>query len=828
MLGTPSFRQKMILGSIAAVFIPLFIAGLFAYINLSGALEKLSEEKLLQIAKDISALIDATLKQETKVASMLSRDPDIIEAVTQRDFERANRLLREVYTRTTISDYETFFILDKDGILSAEAKGRKGLTKVSGADRFYFREAKAGRIGIEGPITSRYSGTRMLMVSSPLYDGKEFVGAAVAGLKIEFMVNKIASIRLGETGYAFITDRDSLIIFHPLKEYLLKLRVSESQGADELGRLILGRMPGIARYTVNSGSLENTRKVAGVAPVELTGWKVVFTQNRDEIMAPARSILYSLMVSAVVFVVIVVATLIYLSGQISNPVEKVMEVMKQLMLHSNEAVVMIGRDRKISLANNAYEKITGRKGHELTGTPPVLLNTNGIPEETIWRTLEAGQSWTGNIILDRAEYEHATMAVMILPLTEKSSIHGYLEIGRDISNELAVEARLRQSQKMEAMGVMAGGIAHDFNNILAGIFGYAELTLAMPEIPGKLKTYTREILSAAERARELVRQILTFSRQTELELRPVIPKYIIKEALKLIQASTPAAIEFRISLKSDSLVLAEPTQIHQVIINLCNNAVYAMRERNGILEISLEDIFVDEEFIRLHPGLTPGMHMRLSVSDTGDGMKPAVQERIFEPFFTTKPQGEGTGLGLSVVHGIVKKMQGSITVYSEVGKGTTFHVILPVTRMEEIVAAGPDDAIVGGSERVMLVDDEEPIRKVISQLLTNLGYRVSVFGEGQAALAAMRKDPTSVDVVITDYSMPHMTGLELAREVKNIRRDIPVILSSGFLNETRMELSAQTGISEVLRKPVSSHEIARAVRKVLDANRSNAIRETKT
>ena len=350
----------------------------------------------------------------------------------------------------------------------------------------------------------------------------------------------------------------------------------------------------------------------------------------------------------------------------------------------------------------------------------------------------------------------------------------------------------------------------------------------MPEIPGKLKTYTREILSAAERARELVRQILTFSRQTELELRPVIPKYIIKEALKLIQASTPAAIEFRISLKSDSLVLAEPTQIHQVIINLCNNAVYAMRERNGILEISLEDIFVDEEFIRLHPGLTPGMHMRLSVSDTGDGMKPAVQERIFEPFFTTKPQGEGTGLGLSVVHGIVKKMQGSITVYSEVGKGTTFHVILPVTRMEEIVAAGPDDAIVGGSERVMLVDDEEPIRKVISQLLTNLGYRVSVFGEGQAALAAMRKDPTSVDVVITDYSMPHMTGLELAREVKNIRRDIPVILSSGFLNETRMELSAQTGISEVLRKPVSSHEIARAVRKVLDANRSNAIRETKT
>jgi PAS domain S-box-containing protein len=813
----------MILGSIAAVFIPLLVAGLIAYINLSASLEKLSEEKLLQIAKDISALIDATLKQETKIASMLSRDPEIIEAVTARDFERANRLLKEVYTRTTGSDYETFFVLDRNGVLSAEAKGRKGLTKVSGADRFYFREAKTGRIGIEGPVTSRYSGTQMLMVSSPLYNGNEFVGAAVAGLKIGFMVDKIASIRLGETGYAFITNRDSLVIFHPRKEYELRTRVSQTQGADELGRLIMGTRPGIARYTVTGSSLERTRKVAGVAPVEMTGWKVVFAQNRDEIMAPARTILYSLMFSAVAFVIIVLATLIYLSGQMSNPVEKIMEMLEQLMIHSNEAIVMIGLDRKISLTNSAYEKITGRAADDLLGTRPALSNTNGIPEETIWQTLETGQSWTGNIILDHTGHGHSTMAVMILPLVEKNSIHGYLEIGSDISNELAVEARLRQSQKMEAMGVMAGGIAHDFNNILAAIFGYAELVLTVPEFPEKVKSFTREILSGAERARELVRQILTFSRQTGSELRPVIPKYIIKEALKLIQASTPASIEFQVSLNSDAIVLAEPTHIHQVIINLCTNAVYAMQDRNGILEINLDDVDVDEEFMQQHPGLSTGRHMRLSVSDTGSGMEPAVLERIFEPFFTTKPQGEGTGLGLSVVHGIVKNMHGIITVYSEPGLGTTFHVILPVTGMEEITAATQEDKVIGGTERVMVVDDEEPIRKVIFQILTNFGYRVNVFGDGQEALAAMRNAPEAYDVVITDYSMPRMTGLELAREIKNIRRNMPIILSSGFLNETKMELSLQAGISEVLRKPVISHELAKAIRNVLDKKGNNAV-----
>jgi CheY-like chemotaxis protein len=252
------------------------------------------------------------------------------------------------------------------------------------------------------------------------------------------------------------------------------------------------------------------------------------------------------------------------------------------------------------------------------------------------------------------------------------------------------------------------------------------------------------------------------------------------------------------------------------MINLCNNAVYAMQDRNGILEISLEDVYVDAEFVRLHPEISTGWHMRLSVSDTGPGMEPAVLERIFDPFFTTKPHGEGTGLGLAVVHGIVKNMSGSITAYSEIGKGTTFHVFLPLTERGKIAADKREETITGGAERVMLVDDEEPIRKVISQLLTNFGYRVRVFSAGQEALAAMRRDPAAYDVIITDYSMPHMTGLELARQMKTIRTDIPIILCSGFLSETKTELSLQAGICEVLKKPVISHELARVIRQVLD------------
>jgi PAS domain S-box-containing protein len=306
----------------------------------------------------------------------------------------------------------------------------------------------------------------------------------------------------------------------------------------------MGTQPGIAHYTVTIGSLENTRKVAGVAPVELTGWKAVFTQNRDEIMEPAQAILYSLMASAGLFVVIVVVTLIYLSGRISDPAEKIMEVLKQLMRHSNEAIVMINRQRRITLVNSAYEKLTGRTVDELLGTKPVLSNTNGIPEETIWGTLESGQSWTGNIMLDRTQFEQATMAVMIMPLIEKSAIRGYLEIGRDISNELAVEARLRQSQKMEAIGVMAGGIAHDFNNILGGIFGYAALMQTPPVctgVPEKVRIIHPRDLEGRREGAGTRSADTHFQRQTELELRPVIPQHIIKEALKLIQASTPAS-----------------------------------------------------------------------------------------------------------------------------------------------------------------------------------------------------------------------------------------------------------------------------------------------
>lgn len=493
---------------------------------------------------------------------------------------------------------------------------------------------------------------------------------------------------------------------------------------------------------------------------------------------------------------------------------------------SATANVILAEDTTILLVNSNFEKLVGYTREEVEGKmswttlvqPEYLAmmqhynQLRGTDHDAIPFTYEF------KVKTRSGEVKDLSVSVALIPGTSERivTLIDITEQKRLEESRRKLEQQLFQSQKMEAMGVMAGGIAHDFNNILSGIFGYAELALRTTGLPDKAVTYTNGILHAAERARELVLQILTFSRQTELELRPIMLKYVLKEALKLIQASTPASIEIQAALKSNAVVMAEPSQLHQMIINLCTNAVYAMQDRNGILEISLEDKDVDEEFARLHPGITPGRHVRMRVSDTGCGIEPAVLEHIFDPFFTTKPQREGTGLGLSVVHGIVKKMQGIITVASAPGKGTSFEVILPVTEQEAREGAPQAKDIVGGSERVLLVDDEESIRMVFSEILANLGYRVTVCGEAHTALAAIRNDPQAYDVIITDYSMPQMNGLDLAREIKTIRRDIPIILSSGFLDEAKTELSLQDGIREILRKPVSSYEIARALRKALD------------
>jgi len=378
-----------------------------------------------------------------------------------------------------------------------------------------------------------------------------------------------------------------------------------------------------------------------------------------------------------------------------------------------------------------------------------------------------------------------------------------------------METRLRQSQKMESIGTLAGGIAHDFNNILSAIFGYTELALDEQD-PEKRKQDLNQVRLASERAKELVKQILTFSRRTEQERQPLQVSMVIKEAMKLLRSSIPTTIEIRQDVHSNATVLADPTQIHQIIMNLCTNAYHAMRESGGILAVSLGEIEIQEED-EGYGELAPGKYLKLEVGDTGGGIPPEMQEKIFEPYFTTKKIGEGTGLGLAVVHGIVKSNHGHITVYSELGKGTTFHVYLPVVekRAVDLPVREANVNLAGHGERILFVDDEVQIREFATKLFPLYGYQVTTFTHGVQALEEFQYHSDQYDLVITDMTMPYMTGAELAQKILSIRPDIPIILCTGQSELVNREKALAMGICDYLNKPVVKYDFLVAIRKAL-------------
>jgi PAS domain S-box-containing protein len=382
---------------------------------------------------------------------------------------------------------------------------------------------------------------------------------------------------------------------------------------------------------------------------------------------------------------------------------------------------------------------------------------------------------------------------------------------------LEAERELRQVQKIEAIGLLAGGIAHDFNNILAAIMGFSEMAIEDTPEGSSPRRHMETVLTAGMRGRDLVKQILTFSRQAEEEKGPLQLSTLIRETSKLLRAVLPSTIQMNMNLQGGlGLVLADPIQLQQVIMNLFTNAAHAMRRKGGTISLDLARFSFSTPEEAPRPGMDPGDYIRISVSDTGEGMSPAVQERIFDPFFTTKPPGEGTGLGLSVVHGIIASHGGMITVASEPEKGSTFTIYIPQHRMDKYEESTALDGLTPrGQERVLFIDDEEDIAAMGDQMLTSIGYRVVSKTRSREALALFRLNPSDFDVVITDQTMPEITGLELAKEIIAIRSDIPIILCTGFSRDVDAEAAKATGIRTFLSKPLTRREIAQTIREVL-------------
>ena len=402
-------------------------------------------------------------------------------------------------------------------------------------------------------------------------------------------------------------------------------------------------------------------------------------------------------------------------------------------------------------------------------------------------------------------------------LDENKNTEYIVHIARDITAQRELEKQLNQSYKMDAIGTLAGGIAHDFNNILTIIIGFGELIRDRPSDESFVRQQIEQVLKAAGRSKFLVQQILAFSRQADYELIALKLQSLVKETLKLLRATIPATVKIVEDIQPQcGIVKADPTQINQVVMNLCTNAFQAMDEK-GLLTVTLQEVHLDAGALRLQEGITPGPFVRLSVADTGCGIDQETLRSMYNPFFTTKEKGKGTGMGLSVVHGIVESHGGFIVVDTEPGQGTTFNVFFPVTEAEEFFEAGTESQPRHGKERILFVDDEEPLTKLAGRTLKSLGYVVTAETDSIKALEIFKSDPDQFDLVISDQSMPEMSGLELAAEILQRRPGMPIILCTGYSSKIPEADAKVEGISKFLPKPYDKKILSEAIRKVLDA-----------
>ncbi len=485
------------------------------------------------------------------------------------------------------------------------------------------------------------------------------------------------------------------------------------------------------------------------------------------------------------------------------------------------------------LINTALARMVGYGLEELRGQNYRRLMVSDYNQSVldtfnyVFRTGKPVKALHWEILRKDGSVCHAETSVS-LRLDDQGRPDGFQGIVRDITERVKtsekqkeLEAQLHQAQKMESIGTLAGGIAHDFNNILFPIIGYTELTMQELSADSPLYGYMEKVQASARRAKALIRQILAFSRQrAESEVEPEYIQPVVKETLKLLSNTVPSTIEIRSNLQENTgRVMIDLSMIHQVVMNLCTNAYQAMQNApSGILTVELEEIVIDDQNTALFHHLTPGTYIRIRVSDNGCGIEPDLGDKIFDPYFTTKPKDKGTGLGLSISYGIVKNAGGHIAADSRPGEGSRFEVFLPVSETKE--CRGLDEHYDGplpcGSERILLVDDEKPVIEFEKQLLEKLGYFVTPLTDSQEAFEVFSRQPTAYDLLLTDQTMPKMSGMELVRKIRQIRPDMPVLLCTGYNEKLIHDKIHEAGIQALLIKPITGRDLAITLRQILD------------
>ncbi len=502
--------------------------------------------------------------------------------------------------------------------------------------------------------------------------------------------------------------------------------------------------------------------------------------------------------------------------------EQERKLLAEAIEQSSDTIVVTDIDAVIRYANPAFEQHSGYSRTEAIGQKTSLLQSGQHNEafyNQLWSTILSGETWQGVFINRKKSGELYEEKATISPVKDhEGNFVNFIAVKRDITHERHLEQQLQQAQKLESIGTLAGGIAHDFNNILGAILGYAELALL--ELPDKsrAKEDVTEIIVAGQRAAELVKQILTFSRQDKEEFHPVSVQLILKETLKLLKASLPSTIILKQMVDTTCKpVMGDATRLHQVILNLCTNAKHALNNKKGTISVSLQPgTMCSPAGKKDANGPGEGNALELTVTDNGCGMDHQTVSRIFDPFFTTKSKGQGTGLGLAVTHGIVKQHGGEITVQSTPGKGTTFHITLPTVKTSgDPVKHAEKVPLALGSERVVLVDDEEYLVEVVERMLTDLGYTVFSFTGSRPALLWMENHLDEFDILVTDMTMPDITGADLIEKLLALRPNLPIIVCTGFSETLSKEQAVGLGVRAYLPKPVTRYQLAKNLDQVL-------------
>jgi PAS domain S-box-containing protein len=755
------------------------------------------------------------------VQSYASR-PLLVDAVRRKDFEAA--LLHLTSLSKSNPEIETSWISNPDSTawvnFPVDVRGYgKDLTHRD----WYKGVSKEWRPYVSS-IYKLITGEQDLAVSLcvPIRDEKEkVIGILGASLTTRFYDDLVRHISFDMDANVTLVDREGHIIYS--NRYPYKKEIVPYPLFDTIMRATK-TANGAIELRGTSGRDEIT--YASLGRVEETGWSVVVEKARSKVVLSILGRLFQIaLISLLTFSVAVFFAVSWRRrrGQLET-LKKQTEILRDqalLLDLSRDAISVVDMGLALTFWNAGAEALYGWTREEAIGKKchELLQTVFPQPLDNVVADATRNGRWEG--LLRQRRKDGGALIVSsrwVLRRDGEGRPTGFMETNTDVTQQRELEEQLRQSQKMEALGTLAGGIAHDFNNILAAIIGFTELARdRLPAESGEVRLLGR-VFEAGLRGRDLIKQMLAFSRKTEHDKKPLRLSSMIKETIQLLRASIPTTISIRVEVKGESgMILADPVQIQQILMNLCTNAAYAMREKGGVLDVGLSNYSMPTS--NEQAGMEPG-YMKLTVRDTGSGIAPEIMDKIFDPFFTTKEPWEGSGLGLSVVHGIVKQSGGYITVESQPDKGSLFTVYFPRIAGEPETKAAGDDTLPTGTERILFVDDEEALVEMGEEILTELGYDVTSRLNGTEALLLFRLDPSRFDLVITDQTMPDVTGVELAKEILALRADMPIVLCTGFSHLVDADAAKAAGIKAFAMKPLTKSEIARTIRKVLEGQTS--------